>query len=97
MRPRRRPTRLRRLDGLNVFITGAASGIGRATAEAVAAGGGRLFLTDIQADLLATTAATIRERGGDVVVAEAVDLTDHDARTTTGPAGHRRSTAPWTS
>jgi NAD(P)-dependent dehydrogenase (short-subunit alcohol dehydrogenase family) len=73
-----RPRRLRRLDGLNVFITGAASGIGRATAEAVAAGGGRLFLTDIQADLLGTTAATIRERGGDVVVAQAVDLTDHD-------------------
>jgi NAD(P)-dependent dehydrogenase (short-subunit alcohol dehydrogenase family) len=74
-----RPRRLRRLVGLNVFITGAASGIGRATAEAVAAGGGRLFLTDIQADLLATTAAGIRERGGEVVVAEPVDLTDHDA------------------
>ncbi len=74
-----RPRRLRRLDGLNVFITGAASGIGRATAEAVAAGGGRLFLTDVQADLLATTAASIRERGGKVVVSEAVDVTDHDA------------------
>jgi NAD(P)-dependent dehydrogenase (short-subunit alcohol dehydrogenase family) len=74
-----RPRRLRRLDGLNVFITGAASGIGRATAEAVAAGGGRLFLTDIQTDLLSTTAAAIRERGGEVVVAEAIDVTDHDA------------------
>ena len=52
-----RPRRLRTPDGLNVFITGAASGIGRATAEAVAAEGGRLFLTDIQADLLASTAA----------------------------------------
>ncbi len=78
MRPRRRPKRLRRLDGLNVFITGAASGIGRATAEAVAAGGGRLFLTDVQADLLAETAASIRDSGGAVVVAEPVDLTDHD-------------------
>jgi NAD(P)-dependent dehydrogenase (short-subunit alcohol dehydrogenase family) len=74
-----RPRRLRRLDGLNVFITGAASGIGLATAEAVAAGGGRLFLTDVQADLLAATAATIRDRGGEVVVAEPVDVTDHDA------------------
>src|SRR4051794_39680714 len=73
-----RPRRLRRLDGLNVFVTGAASGIGRATAEAVALGGGRLFLTDVQADLLASTAASIRERGGEVVVADPVDLTDHD-------------------
>jgi len=73
-----RPRRLRRLDGLNVFITGAASGIGRATAEAVAAGGGRLFLTDVQAEPLAAAAASIRERGGEVVHAEPVDLTDHD-------------------
>ncbi len=73
-----RPRRLRRLDGLNVFVTGAASGIGRATAEAVAAAGGRVFLTDVQADLLATVTREIRERGGEVVVSEPVDLTDHD-------------------
>ncbi len=73
-----RPRRLRRFTGLNVFVTGAASGIGRATAEAVGAGGGRLFLTDIDAHGLATTAATIRDRGGEVVLAEPVDLTDHD-------------------
>ena len=76
---RMRPRRLRRLTGLNVFVTGAASGIGRATAEAVAAGGGRLFLTDIDADGLATTAADASGTvGGEVVLAEAVDLTDHD-------------------
>jgi NAD(P)-dependent dehydrogenase (short-subunit alcohol dehydrogenase family) len=61
-----------------VFITGAASGIGRATAEAVAAQGGRLFLTDIQAGLLAETVDAICSAGGEVVLAEAVDLTDHD-------------------
>ena len=43
-----------------------------------AAGGGRLFLTDIDADGLAATVATIRDRGGEVVLAEPVDLTDHD-------------------
>ena len=73
-----RPRRLRRLSDLKVFVTGAGSGIGRATAEAVGAGGGRLFLTDIDADGLATTATTVRDRGGEVVLAEPVDLTDHD-------------------
>jgi NAD(P)-dependent dehydrogenase (short-subunit alcohol dehydrogenase family) len=46
-----RPRRLRDLAGLNVFLTGAASGIGRATAEAAAARGARLFLTDVQEGL----------------------------------------------
>jgi NAD(P)-dependent dehydrogenase (short-subunit alcohol dehydrogenase family) len=73
-----RPRRLRHLEGLNVFVTGAASGIGRATAEAVAAAGGRLFLTDVQADLLGSVARSIRTGGGEVVVSEPVDLTDHD-------------------
>jgi len=73
-----RPRKLRRLTGLNVFLTGAGSGIGRATAEAVGAAGGRLFLTDIDADGLATTVDTVRQRGGQVVLAEPVDVTDHD-------------------
>ena len=38
----------------------------------------RLFLTDVQADLLASVTGSIRERGGEVVVSEPVDLTDHD-------------------
>jgi hypothetical protein len=36
------------LTGEKVFITGAASGIGRSTAVAMAKAGGRLFLTDIK-------------------------------------------------
>ena len=39
--------RRRNLSGAQVFITGAASGIGKATALAVAAKGGELFLTDV--------------------------------------------------
>ncbi len=74
-----RPRRLRDLDGLKVFITGAASGIGRATAEAVAAQGGHLVLTDLDADRLAATAAGITTSGGVVLLAEAADVSDHDA------------------
>ncbi len=71
-----RPRRLRDLDGLNVFLTGAASGIGRATAGAVAAQGGRLFITDVDAEGLADVAAAL---GGAVVLAEAADVSDHRA------------------
>ena len=39
---------LETLNGQRVFITGAASGIGRATALAAAKDGAILFLTDIQ-------------------------------------------------
>ena len=75
----RRPRRLRHLDGLKVFLTGAASGIGRATAEAAAARGARLFLTDLQEDLLEATVASIRAGGGEVVLAVAADVSDHEA------------------
>ena len=42
-----RPGRLHRLAGSNVFLTGAASGIGRATAEAVTAHGGEVVVTTL--------------------------------------------------
>lgn len=74
-----RPRRLRDLAGLNVFLTGAASGIGRATAEAAAARGALLFLTDRQEELLDLTVRAIRNSGGEVVYAEAADIRDHDA------------------
>ncbi len=47
----------------NVLITGAASGFGRALAEACAAPGVRLHLGDVQAEGLAETAALCAERG----------------------------------
>jgi NAD(P)-dependent dehydrogenase (short-subunit alcohol dehydrogenase family) len=74
-----RPRRLRDLAGLNVFLTGAASGIGRATAEAAAARGARLFLTDLRHDLLQATVRLIRGSGGEVVLADAADVSDRDA------------------
>ncbi|GAB2769489.1 SDR family oxidoreductase [Amycolatopsis magusensis] len=63
------------LAGKHVLITGAASGIGRATARRAAAAGARLYLTDLNAPLLAEAAGEIRDAGGAVVLAEPADLT----------------------
>lgn len=56
-----------RLKDRIALVTGAASGIGRGTAEALAAEGARLVITDVDTDGLAATAARIRERGGQAV------------------------------
>lgn len=69
----------RTLQGRSVFVTGAASGIGRATAELAAAEGARLHLTDIDARLLTETVEKIRADGGEVAFAEAADISDYDA------------------
>ncbi|MEG9225065.1 SDR family oxidoreductase [Aeromicrobium sp. Sec7.5] len=70
-----------RFTGALTLVTGAGSGIGRATALLVAQRGGRLVLTDIQADGLAGTIALLTDAGhGDLVAHhEALDLTDADA------------------
>jgi NAD(P)-dependent dehydrogenase (short-subunit alcohol dehydrogenase family) len=55
-----------RLSGKVCVITGAASGIGRATAERFAAEGARLVLTDIQEAPLLALAETLQASGADV-------------------------------
>ena len=70
---------VRDLSGKKVFVTGAASGIGRAVALQAAAEGAVLHLTDIQADLLAEVAEQAIAAGGRVAVAEPADITDRDA------------------
>lgn len=64
--------------GRRIFITGAASGIGRATALACARDGATLFLTDITADTLDETAALATEAGGTVAWHRAGDVSDHE-------------------
>jgi NAD(P)-dependent dehydrogenase (short-subunit alcohol dehydrogenase family) len=59
----------------SVLITGAASGIGRATARAAAARGARLVLTDVAAEGLGAVA---RELGDAVLHAAPADVTDAD-------------------
>lgn len=67
------------LQQKNCFITGAASGIGRATAIAAAKQGARLFLTDINSAALDATVAEIRAAGGKVEMARALDIADLNA------------------
>jgi NAD(P)-dependent dehydrogenase (short-subunit alcohol dehydrogenase family) len=64
-----------RLAGRRILVTGAASGIGAATARLFAQEGAALALLDVQADLLAGVA---RETGGQAI---ALDLLDEEAIT----------------
>lgn len=70
---------VRDLAGKNVFLTGAASGIGRAVAIAAAREGATVFLTDIDQQGLIAVVEEITAAGGDVAYAAPVDLADHEA------------------
>ncbi|GAB0117799.1 SDR family NAD(P)-dependent oxidoreductase [Acidisoma sp. 7E03] len=59
---------LGRMAGKSVLITGAASGIGRATALVFAGEGARLVVSDVDAAGLESLAAVITSAGGEVVV-----------------------------
>lgn len=70
---------MRSFVGKRVFLTGAASGIGRATALLLAAEGAELFLTDIDAEGLDRTVADIRALGGVVSERRALNIADYDS------------------
>jgi NAD(P)-dependent dehydrogenase (short-subunit alcohol dehydrogenase family) len=59
------------LDGKSAIVTGAATGIGRATALAFARAGARLTLTDVRAEELEQTAADVRGASGEVTTVTA--------------------------
>ena len=65
------------LAGKAIVITGAGSGIGRVTAEQLAAEGARLMLGDIDVDAAESAARTIRAAGGEAR-AQRVDVTRDD-------------------
>jgi len=79
------------LRGKRCLITGAASGIGRATAIAVAGHGAELFLTDRDGEGLERVAAEIRGAGGTVSHFATADVADHEAVVALAEEMHARA------
>jgi len=69
---------LKNFKNKNCLITGAASGIGRATAIEIAKSGVNLFLTDINKKGLEETAGIIKNKGGNVCKFKALDISNFE-------------------
>jgi NAD(P)-dependent dehydrogenase (short-subunit alcohol dehydrogenase family) len=67
------------ISGKHMLITGAASGIGRATALLAAERGAKLLLTDRDEAALQRVAQELETKGGALLEASAFDVTDFDA------------------
>jgi NAD(P)-dependent dehydrogenase (short-subunit alcohol dehydrogenase family) len=61
---------MKRLQGKNAVITGAASGVGRATSLLFAREGAAIACVDVDAQMGAETAAMVRSEGGEAVFVE---------------------------
>ncbi len=70
-----------RLDGRAVLITGAGSGIGRASAVLFAAEGAHVAAADVDLSTARATVETIREAGYATAIAVPVDVTNADSCT----------------
>jgi NAD(P)-dependent dehydrogenase (short-subunit alcohol dehydrogenase family) len=77
---------LGRLRGRVAVVTGAAKGIGRATAELFAREGARLIVTDIDGDGLRQMCGSLSESGGDVEAVVGDVSRPEDARRMIGAA-----------
>jgi NAD(P)-dependent dehydrogenase (short-subunit alcohol dehydrogenase family) len=71
----RGPADLFDVSGARVVVTGAASGLGRAMAEAMADSGARVTLADLDAERVAEVARELEERGGETRAA-VLDVAD---------------------
>ena len=67
------------LQGQVVYITGAASGIGRATAELFAQKGANVYLVDLNEKALEKAGTALKQSSKGGVAWQAVDLTDEEA------------------
>ena len=71
------------LKGVRALVTGAGSGIGKAIARRLAAGGCRVAATDVQEDRVSEVARMIRDEGGDAraIAADVAKQEDVDRMT----------------
>ena len=74
---------MKNIAGKTVLITGASSGIGKATAQAFAAAGARLLLCARRLEMLTEMEAGLREAGAAAVHSFALDVSDRKAVETT--------------
>lgn len=74
------------LRGQTILITGAARGIGAATARGIAAAGGNLILTDVDHKPLHELAAELGPETALAITADVTDLASMEAAVTTGIA-----------